>query len=53
MPHPLLRDAALSTLATQQRSLIGAAAEVCVAPVEIVACLLALSRGGRRGRDDD
>ena len=46
MPHPLLRGAALSTLATQRRSLIGAASEACVASVLIVACLLALTIGG-------
>jgi hypothetical protein len=48
MPHPLFGDAALSTLATQQRSLIGAAAAVCVAPVMFVACLLALIIGRAR-----
>jgi hypothetical protein len=46
MPHPLFRGAALSTLATQRRSLIGAAAEAPVASVMIVACLLALSIRG-------
>jgi hypothetical protein len=46
MPHPLLGDAARSTLATQLRCLIGTAAEVCVARVLIVACLLALTSGG-------
>ena len=46
MPHPLLGDAAHSTLATQLRCLIGTAAEVCVARVLIVACLLALTTGG-------
>jgi hypothetical protein len=48
MPHPLFGDAALSTLARQRRSLIGAAAEVCVAPVMIVARWLALTIGGAR-----
>jgi len=46
MPHPLFGDAALSTLATQRRSLIGATAAVCVAPVMIIACLDALTIGG-------
>ena len=46
MPHPLLRDAAPSTLATHPRRLIGAAAELCAAPVLFVACLLALTIGG-------
>ena len=46
MPHPLLRDAALSNLATHPRGLISAAAELCVTSVLIAACLLALTTGG-------
>ena len=46
MPHPLLRDAALSNLATQPRGFIIAVAELGVTSVLIVACLLALTTGG-------
>ena len=46
MPHPLLRDAALSNLATHPRGFIIAVAELGVTSVLIVACLLALTTGG-------